>query len=330
MQNQSLSAFFNEDFTLQLLLEGEAVPEAAYVVNGPQRRKMENTGAGKFAYTFERIQQNATVRFEASGFYSKPFAITIVNRPEVNQISVSLQYPAYLQRKREQLTNAGNLEVPEGTQISWRIGTQFATRAQISFSDGAANDMRLIDEGAFGFSKNINNPDQYAVVLENEKSRNKEPMAYSIAVIKDQFPEIIVDNLGDSILFKNVLLGGQLTDDYGVTELKLKYQITRRNQDGAEQAVPIPLPSRNAQQSFFYQWAVDSLQLKPGDRVTYYLQVWDNDGVNGRKSSRSASYVFALPATEELVTQISKSQQKTESKIDVSLTKAKDLQKSIE
>lgn len=330
VQNQSLSAFFNEDFTLQLSLEGDALPEAAFVVNGAQRRKMEHGAAGKFAYTFERLQNSATIQFEASGFFSKPFTIAVVNRPEVNQINVQLQYPSYLQRKAEQLTNAGNLEVPEGTKITWKIGTQFTTKAQISFSDGAPNNMQLIDEGAFGFSKNINNPEQYAVTLENEKSKNKEPISYSISVIKDQFPQITVDNLRDSILFKNVLLGGQLTDDYGINELKLKYQITTSNQEGAEKAIDIPLSSQNAQQNFFYQWSVDSLRLKPGDRITYYLQVWDNDGVNGRKSSRSASYVFALPATEELVTQISKSQQRTETKIEESVTQAKDLQKSIE
>jgi hypothetical protein len=330
VQNQSLSAFFNEDFTLQLSLEGDALPEAAFVVNGTQRRKMEHSAAGKFTYTFERMQNSATIQCEASGFFSKPLTIAVINRPEVNQINVQLQYPSYLQRKAEKLTNAGNLEVPEGTKITWKIGTQFTTKAQISFSNGAPNNMQLIDDGAFGFTKNINNPEQYAVTLENEKSKNKEPISYSISVIKDQFPQITVDNLRDSILFKNVLLGGQLTDDYGINELKLKYLITTGNLEGAEKAIDIPLSSQHAQQNFFYQWSVDSLRLKPGDRITYYLQVWDNDGVNGRKSSRSASYVFALPSTEELVTQISKSQQKTETKIEESVTQAKELQKSIE
>lgn len=330
VENPSLAAFFNEDFTLQLSLEGEALPESVYIINGTQRRKMESVSAGHFSYTFERLQSEVTLQFEASGFFSKPMTISIINRPEVNQINVSLQYPAYLQRKAEKLTNAGNLEVPEGTNIIWKIGTQYATKAQISFSDGAPNNMQLTDNNSFGFSKNIKDPDQYSLVLENEKSKNKEPISYSIAVVKDQFPQITVDNLRDSILFKNILLGGQLTDDYGITELKLKYQITRGNREGAEKAVAIQLASRNQQQNYFYQWAVDSLQLKPGDKVSYYLQVWDNDGVNGRKSTRSGSYVFALPGNDELVTQISKSQQKTESKIDESLTQAKELKESID
>ncbi len=328
--NKSMSAFFNEDFTLQLLLDGEALPETAYMLNGTQRRKMESVGTGKFAYTFDRMQQSATVQFEASGFYSKPFTVSIVNRPEVNRLDIRLRFPAYLQRKAEQLTNAGNIEVPEGTNISWKIGTRFANKAQVRFGDAAPNDMQLIDRETFGFSKNINDPEQYALVLENENSKNKEPISYSIKVVKDQFPQITVDNLRDSILFKSVMLGGQVTDDYGITELRLKYQITNANQQSPERAVLIPLSSRNAQQNFFYAWAIDSLQLKPGDRVTYYLQVWDNDGVNGRKATRSASYVFALPGKDELATQISKSQQKTETRIDESLTQAKDLQKSIE
>ncbi|MFM7858473.1 MAG: DUF4175 family protein, partial [Flammeovirgaceae bacterium] len=330
LENKSLSAFFNEDFTLELSLKGKALPTDAHLVNGKQRRKMESTAVGKFAYKFERIQTGATVQFEASGFYSRPVTISLVNRPEINHINVVLQYPSYLQRKPEQLTNAGNLEVPEGTKITWKIGTQFASKAQIAFVDGSMNDMQLMDNNTFGFSKNIHNPQQYILTLENEKSKNKEPISYSIDVIKDQFPSIKVDNLRDSILFKTVLLGGQLADDYGITELNLKYKTVNGNVESPEHSITIPLYSQNAQQNFFYQWSIDSLQLKPGNRISYYLQVWDNDGVNGKKSTRSANYILSMPSTDELTTQISQSQDKTENKIDESITQAKELQKSIE
>jgi hypothetical protein len=330
IENKSLAAFFNEDFTLELSLKGKALPTDAYLVKGTQRRKMETIGVGKFAYTFERIQAGATVQFEAAGFYSSPITISIANRPEINNLNVVLQYPNYLQLKPEQLTNAGNLEVPEGTKISWKIGTQFTTKAQITFVNGSVNDMQLVDNNAFGFSKNIHNPEQYTLILENEKSKNKEPISYSIDVIKDQFPLIKVDNLRDSILFKTVLLGGQLTDDYGITELKLNYKTVDGNVESAEHSISIPLHSQNAQQNFFYQWSIDSLQLKPGNSISYYLQVWDNDGVNGKKSTRSANYIFSLPSTNELSSQISQSQNKTESKIDESIAQAKELQKSIE
>ena len=34
-------------------------------------------------------------------------------------------------------------------------------------------------------------------------------------------------------------------------------------------------------------WDLAELGLEPGDAVEYYFEVWDNDGVNGSKSTKS-------------------------------------------
>jgi hypothetical protein len=64
--------------------------------------------------------------------------------------------------------------------------------------------------------------------------------------------------------------------------------------------------------------------------LVYHLQVWDNDGVNGRKSARSADYTFALPGEDELKAEIAQNQQSAEQKIDQSIQRARELQKSID
>ena len=331
VENESLSAFFNEDFTLRLSIEGNAVPETVYIVSGTQRWRMESLGSGKFSYLFEKMQSEADLQFEASGFYSSTYKIQLINRPELIKINVELLFPRYLGKKPERLTNVGNLEIPEGTKVSWLVGTSSTSKATLAFaSSGIENDMRLVDNQSFQFSKNMKDPDQYSIVLENEKSKNKDQISYSIATIKDQPPQIIVDNLRDSILFKSILLGGSLSDDYGITELRLNYQIIKGSQSQSAKTIPIPLASARNQQNFFYRWPVDSLQLQPGDKLTYHLQVWDNDGVNGRKSTRSSDYIFSLPGEEELKADVSKSQQAAQSKIDQSLQKAKDLKRSID
>lgn len=331
VDKESLSAFFNEDFTLRLSIEGNAVPETVYIVSGTQRWRMESLGSGKFSHLFEKMQSEVDLQFEASGFYSSTYKIQLINRPELIKINVELLFPRYLGKKPERLTNVGNLEIPEGTKVSWLVGTSSTSKATLTFaSSGIGNEMRLVDDQSFLFSRNMKDPDQYSIVLENEKSKNKDQISYSIATIKDQPPQIIVDNLRDSILFKSILLGGALSDDYGITELRLNYQIIKGSQSQSAKTIPIPLASARNQQNFFYRWPVDSLQLQPGDKLTYHLQVWDNDGVNGRKSTRSSDYIFSLPGEEELKAEVSKSQQAAQSKIDQSLQKAKDLKQSID
>ncbi len=331
LQNQNLQAFFNEDFTLSLRLEGDAIPVSAYIITGEQRWKMEGQESGMFSYTFEKMQNEIELQIDASGFLSDIYTIQLVNRPELTQLKATLQYPTYLKRKPEQLTNAGNLEIPEGTKVTWQIGASSTLKATISFSsDELQNEMQLVDNQSFQFSKNFNDPTQYSILLENDRSKNKDQITYGIDVIKDQFPQILVENLRDSILFSNIYLGGSISDDHGLTDLRLNYQIIKGNKELPLSHVKISIEPNQPQQNFYYQWTLDSLNLNPGDKLSYYFQVWDNDGVNGRKSTRSSSYTFSLPGKEELKDQITKSEQSAESKIDQSLQKARDLQQSIE
>lgn len=329
--NPSLLAFFNEDFTLQVKLAGDALPDAVYLVRDQQRLKMEMVSAGLFSYTFERLQDPMSFQFEASGFYSDAYKIEMINRPELTRLKVELDYPNYLGRRSEQLVNAGNLDIPEGTKVTWNIDADHASAAQISFASGGANDMQQTDDHSFTFGKGFQNPDDYWIDLANDHAKNKDRISYSIRVIKDQYPSILVEHVRDSVLYKTIIMGGSISDDYGLTGLQLHYQIQREGNDlSPEKKIPLVINPQSNQQSFFYQWPLDSLQLNPGDKVQYFLQVTDNDGVNGRKSTKSAAYVFALPGDEELKAEISKSQSAAEGKIDQSINKAKELRESIE
>ncbi|HNU42199.1 MAG TPA: hypothetical protein PKH83_06885 [Cyclobacteriaceae bacterium] len=330
IQNENLNAFFNEDFTLSVKLEGEALPKAVYMVAGDLRWKMQPANSGAFQYTFENIQQPVDFVLEASGFFSTNYTLSIINRPEINALNVVLDYPAYLGLKSQQLNNAGNLQVPEGTKVTWSISTAFAQRASLFFAENSPNNMQLVDNNLFTFSKSFQNPEDYWIVLENEKSKNKDRLAYRVDVVKDQYPQIAVEILQDSVLYKNILLGGSITDDYGLTNLQLNYSVITEGKETPQQKRVIPIAPSNKQQNFFFQWAVDSLHLKPGDKLLYHLQVWDNDGVNGRKSVRSADYTFALPSEEDLKTEIAQNQKSAERKIDEGIQRARELQKSID
>ena len=68
------------------------------------------------------MQNEVVLQIEASGFLSDVYTVQLINRPELTQLKATLDYPAYLKRKSEQLNNAGNLEIPEGTKVTWQIG----------------------------------------------------------------------------------------------------------------------------------------------------------------------------------------------------------------
>jgi hypothetical protein len=327
-----LLAYFNEDFTLRVNLSGNVVPASAYILIGNQRLKLDQEEAGQFSYVFENLQEGFDFQVEAAGFFSDPYRVVLINRPDLATFNVELQYPQYLRRKNEALVNAGNLDVPEGTVVKWILSTANADRAKILFaSDKESKDLQKADNQLFIYSRGFNNPETYEIVLENDKSRNKEKIAYRVDVLKDEFPKIQVNHYKDSVLYKMVVLSGLVSDDYGVHRVALHYTVINEDQDEVlAKSQPIAIARNQTRQSFFYPWPLDSLNLKPGDQLAYYLQVWDNDGVNGSKSTKTSTYTFRVPTADNLVAEIKNSQSSTQEKIDRGVGKANKLQDQIE
>lgn len=330
--NESLNAFYNEDFVLKIQLRGSAIPDQAYLVTDTRKIKLTPVGPGEFEYVFENLQHSVPFQVQAAGFYSPGYNIELVNRPEVVQFQINLDYPRYLQRKSDVLSNTGNIEIPEGTIVQWKIQTAYTQNATLLLhSTGDQNTLKSSDNQLFTFNKQFFEPDRYEIFLKNNNSDNKERIAYRIDVIKDAYPQISVNNFKDSILYRDIVLGGLVADDYGLTRLKLQYKISRsRSATPQSGSIDLPLLKDQNQQSFTYQWGLDSLQLKPGQYIEYYLEVWDNDGVNGHKSTKSTTYTFSLPTREELAKDINRSSSQTADKFQEGVKKATELQNQVE
>ena len=330
--NGDLNAFYNENFTLSVKLEGAALPEHAYIILDNQRLKLDNNSPGEFSYVFENVQAGFGFQVEAAGFFSDTYEVALLNRPELSRFNVSLLYPAYLNRKNETLSNSGNLEVPEGTEVRWQISTANATQVSMLFgANRQPEDFQVTDDQTFGFRKKFKHADSYEIVLKNDFSQNRERIAYNVNVIKDEYPKIEVNHFKDSVLYKMLVLSGVLSDDYGVRKLALHYKVRDEEQkEISSKSTAINITKNQTQQSFFYPWTLDSIKLSPGNSLEYFLEVWDNDGVNGSKSTKTSTYTFYVPSEDNLIADINTSQTKTQQKIDQSVGKANKLQDQIE
>src|SRR5690606_1452485 len=143
-------------------------------------------------------------------------------------------------------------------------------------------------------------------------------------------PSISVNSYRDTVLYKRVVLGGMIGDDYGLTGLELHYKVLDEAREVLSRKVSIPIVPNQPQQSFAYNWVLDSLRLAPGQQLEYFLRVWDNDAINGRKASQSAVYRFFVPTEDELVADINESGRQTQSRIDQGFNKASNLREQIE
>jgi len=332
LENQKLQAFKNEDYTVFLNFTGSAIPEAAYMISGGRKVKMQRTKSGRYKYDFLKIQKDESFVFDAAGFSSKEYKISVISRPNLKNFTVDLRYPKYVKIKNESFKNTGNLQVPEGTKITWQFRTLAVDKMIVSFQkEKRQKTIQPSDNQLFIVSIAANMSQDYTLKLKNKYGENKEALQYHIEVTPDQYPKISLEQFQDTTLFSFMVLGGNITDDYGLSKLNVFYKVLGQNKNtkNSFKARNIPINNQQTNQSFFYKMMLDSLKLKEGEKVEYFLKVWDNDGVNGRKSVTTAHYFFNVPTKEALKENLSKSAKTAEKQIDETLKKAKALKESL-
>ncbi|MCH8317213.1 MAG: ATPase [Bacteroidetes bacterium] len=363
ISNNELTAFKNEDFEIKLNIGGNYVPENVYLISQGRKQKMIPNGPGwtkkkskgakmrqldKFSFTFKKIQSPVKFFFEAAGYRSGSYNIKLISRPHLKSIISSIAYPKYLHKKNEKLYDMGNLTVPQGSIIKWQFKTIDTDSLYLKFSSpNLQEDLNIntkkvnvdlpavaqkAQAGIFEHAKKLMLSENYQVILKNKYSRNKEKISYFINVIPDQYPKVTLEQAIDTILFNYLILGGSISDDYGFTQLRLFYTKSdlKSNSLSDLQSIPLKFNKNSANQNYFFQWELDSLNLKAGEKLQYFVKVWDNDGVTGHKSSKTITYEFKLPTDEEIEKEIEKSSKETGNQLDKALKEAQQIQKELE
>jgi len=134
----------------------------------------------------------------------------------------------------------------------------------------------------------------YTLSLRNNESGVADNYQYNVQVIPDQYPVIQLQEFRDSVTGTQILLNGTAGDDYGITKVLFHYQVlNEKNQSLSSNAIPLKI-NQGALTTFQHYFDVAVLHLQQGQKLNYFIEAWDNDGVHGSKASRSEvmSYVM--------------------------------------
>ena len=327
--NKNLQAVKNEDFQLNLKLLGNSLPEDVFLVYNDRKYKMNLKDPRNFDFVFSKVQEETEFHFLAGGFTSNTFKLGMIARPSLLSFNVQLKYPAYLNKTSEDFDNVGNLIVPEGTVVEWKFKTDEADSLNVIFEGSKPLKVSkgLITD--FNFQKRFAKSQNYEVLLKNKNATtNADKISYYINVIPDKYPQISFEQIKDSSLYNYIGIGGSISDDYGLSDFKFMYRTKSGNTPF--KAVDIPFNKTSLSQTFFYQVNINNLGLEKSDKLEYYLQVTDNDGVNGRKSTKSGTMVFGMPTAQQFDQEVEKQIEKTEDKFEDLLQKSKEFKKALE
>jgi len=331
VNNASLKVMQSENFPLDVTVVGEVLPDNLFLKVDGYSYKMNKKNASEYQYTFINLQQNREFVLSAAGFDSKPYTIEVLPKPVIVNFEVFLDYPAYTGKKDEAIKNIGDLNIPLGTKIRWELNAKSTDEISFDFTGKQVAAVRS-GEDAFTLSEAPTESGYYTVKVSNQYLKNADSISYAVTVIPDLYPTISVQPVEDSASLSYLYFLGEISDDYGLSKLQLKYKIQKQGEDDAKTdytEIPVSF-TRGTYAQFSHYWNLKELGLQPGEGVVYFFEVWDNDGIRGSKSTRSTTLQFKMPTLDELEKQTKESNEEIKGDLDKSITKAQELKKEIQ
>jgi hypothetical protein len=328
--NDKLEAVQQEDFLLEVKAEGEELPAELYIeVNGVKYR-MDRKTPVNFQYRFRNVQDDKHFFLTNDIFKSEEYDLKVLPKPIVLSFDVNLDYPAYTGKTDEKLENTGDLIVPEGTKITWEFYTR-DTRDILFFWENEMKEIPAGSSNSFTHSEKAMASKLYTVISTNEYMRNEDSLSYSVSVIPDNYPAITVEQVRDSIFDKKIYFRGLIRDDYGFSMLTFVYQFDNLDktveQKPSEVIAQLPVSKLSNQQQFFHFFDLDSIGIEPGEQIVYHFEIWDNDGVNGPKVTRSQPMLFKAPTLDEIEEKTDQENEKIIDDMEQSIKDVQELQK---
>lgn len=328
--NDSLNALQYEDYTVNVKVEGSEVPDEVYIKYKNRNYKCQKNANSEFSYTFTNLQQNIDFQVNTEEVTSTVYTIKVLPKPVMLGFNITLHYPSYLNKPNEVLENVSNLTVPEGTQITWNFITRNSDNLVLIVDDSqkeisSEKDNYLVHVTA-------HNSFTYSILNKNKYMTGKDTLSDEVTVIKDMYPEIYVQSQQDSAYHDRVYFKGNIKDDYGFSKLLFVYN--KLDKDGkvlvSNVVIPIKIQNSVTIQDFYYYFDQSMFELNPGEQIDYYFQVFDNDGVNGAKSTKSSVQNYRVRTMDEIEEDLHEAEEQTKTDYSELLQESKDLAKEIE
>lgn len=326
--NEDLSIPQFEDIEIRLETDGDVQPQEAYITIDDFQYKMKKNKDGQFSYLLKNVGNDLDFFFSANGFSSASYGIHVLKKPSLNRMNISLEYPRYTGLEDKRVQNEGNLVLPVGTKVTWNFDTENMTLMDMKFSGEIKDTVLYSRNNVASFGQRIYQDLDYKLIFHSSDIAGADSVLYSIESIPDEYPKISMQNQQDSVDHKLNYIVGEASDDYGIRELTFNYAVLDADADPDMEARYTSEVLRGASgkaTTFDKIVDVNEFGLEPGATLLYYFEVFDNDGINGSKSSRTATQKWTQRTVEEFEELEEQSKEQIKSNLERLVKEQKDL-----
>ncbi|MCF6147135.1 MAG: DUF4175 domain-containing protein [Candidatus Kuenenia sp.] len=219
-----------------------------------------------------------------------------VSTPVIADITVSYRYPLYSGLEKKTIYNtSGDVKALKGSeaQISATSDRPLAS-AKIIFNESSVIPLTIENKKTMSGVLPLLDNGSYCFELTDERGNiTRDQALHTVEVIPDHPPGVSINAPAKDLVVNEkdaVNLQYNAKDDYGLTEISLVYEVGNEKNARALSR----FSKRQILYNGAYKWSLSELNLRPDDKVAYYLEAKDNDTISGPKTGRSKTYYLEI------------------------------------
>ena len=269
-----------------------------------------------YSYFIPSLDEDTTyyVTFDERGEQSSPqYQIDLFDLPQIEKIGLAFNYPDYTGIEDNFEEDGGDMIVPEGTVVNLQVSFNKAiAQAGIEFEDALAldeeeldlpkpyEDIQLLVDGNIGTAQfTVDQDGIYRInATDFSNMESQDNLDYFIRSIEDNPPELALVRPGkdeDVMPLDEVILEVDASDDYGLSEFLLNYSVVGSDETQVD-FLEEPNVRNVSGNELIY---LEDLGVEPGDFVSYFLTLSDNNALEGPAQVISDIYFLQVIPTDQ-------------------------------
>ncbi|MBS4015568.1 MAG: hypothetical protein KGZ86_03935 [Candidatus Latescibacteria bacterium] len=245
---------------------------------------------------------------------SSEYYIKLHKPIEITEMVFTYHYPSYT--KLPSVTSYSNeIRAVTGTRVEFSGSASM--RLDYAVRMGKKDTDRLVvKDNQFKGSFMITQADSFEFVLSAENHRQGKSRTYYIKPIADETPFVKMLLPGRDIelpVSMQVVIAMYAIDDFGLSRFDLHYT---RSISSETSSVRLKTVSNKSEDTLFYLWDLNRMNLLPGEMINYYGVVYDNDAVSGYKRGRTETYSIRFPTLAEIYNKTTETSQSTMNRLE--------------
>ena len=270
-----------------------------------------NRDGGKWHSMLMNVDRTLEYKVVAPRAESQVFTVHIQEPPRISAFRTHLTYPAYTRLPAETIqAPSGDVASLMGTQVELHIVTNVPVEGgSIEWRNDAGEETQIelesVDSTTWRWSFPVTGGGSYrAAFVDKSGEAVLESPRFRVDPVLDRAPFLTLHlPQEDHDLYEDMMerIVADAADDFGFSDVRVVYQVD----DGPKNFSQFH-PFTAGQKEFRLDtlWDISGIPMLPGQVMSFYLEVRDNDTVTGPKMVRSDVRRIRFPSVAELYEEV--------------------------